>query len=135
MRERTLAILVSSTTCTCCGGFARSPFGKEGGGIFDPRANVWRPLTDLPHYDLAGIIAADRATYEYASGWVLDTRTGDFLNIAPHPDGREVYDQTLAEGPALSLVVFGGQSWSGAAGQLRNEMWRWTPPHRPEPSK
>jgi hypothetical protein len=40
-----------------------------------------------------------------------------------HPDSREVYDQAISEGPALSLVVFGGQSWSGVDGQLRNEMW------------
>jgi hypothetical protein len=102
-------------------------FRAGGGGIYDPGMDLWRPLPDPPHYDLAGIIGDREATYEYASGWVLDTRTGDWLEIAPRPV-TEVFDEVVAEGPDLSLVVFGGQTWASGDGQLVNDMWLWTPP-------
>lgn len=102
-------------------------FGSSGGGIYDPSTNTWRPWPDLPHYDVAGIIADDGATYEYASGWVLDTRSGEWLEVGPRPDVNDVYDEAIAEGPDHGVVVFGGQTWSGGQGQLVNQLWHWTP--------
>jgi len=103
-------------------------FGKAGGGIYDPSRNVWRPLPDPPYHDLAGILGHDGATYEYASGWVLDTRTHDWLNIRDRPDSSDVSEEVVAEGPGSSMIVFGGQRWFSGKGQLVNDAWRWTPP-------
>lgn len=103
-------------------------FGNAGGGVYDPGMDEWSPLPDPPHHDLAGIIGEDGAAYEYASGWVLDTRSGDWLEIQPRPDSLEVYDEVIAAGPTHTLVVFGGQTFSSGAGELLNDTWLWTPP-------
>jgi hypothetical protein len=103
-------------------------FGSGGGGVYDPIENVWRPLPKPPYHDMAGIIGNDEATYEYASGWVLDTRTGAWLSIEPRPDSNEVSDEVVAAGADESLIAFGGQTWATGDGQLLNETWVWTPP-------
>jgi hypothetical protein len=106
-------------------------FGSGGGGIYDPSEDTWRPLPEPPYYDLAGIIADDGATYEYASGWVLDTRTGTWLSIEPRPDSSEVSEEVVVAGADASMIVFGGQTWETGKGQLLNETWIWTPPSSP----
>jgi hypothetical protein len=103
-------------------------FRNAGGGIYDPGTNRWSPLPDPPYHDLAGIIGDGEATYEHASGWVLDTRTGSWLEIEPRPDSSEVYDEVSVAAPHPDLVVFGGQSWVNGEGRLLNDTWLWRPP-------
>jgi hypothetical protein len=50
------------------------------GGIFDPATGSWADLPDPPEAeswrsDMAGVLSSGAASYEYAEGWVLDTRT------------------------------------------------------------
>lgn len=105
-------------------------FRNAGGGIYDPDANQWRPLQDLPHHDMAGIISDAEASYAdgYTSGWVLDTRSARWLEIEPRPDAGDVYDAATAVAPGKSLVVFGGQTWASGEGRLLNDAWLWRPP-------
>jgi hypothetical protein len=103
-------------------------FGSGGGGIYDPSRDVWRPLPDPPYHDMAGLIGAEAAIYEYASGWVLDARTDTWLSVEPRPDSSEVYGEVVGAGPDRTLLVFGGQTWSSGEGQLLNDTWSWTPP-------
>jgi hypothetical protein len=103
-------------------------FRNAGGGIYDPDLNRWSPLPDPPYHDLAGVIGHTEATYAYASGWVLDARTGAWLEIEPRPDSSEIYDEVSATAPNQSLVVFGGQTWTSGEGRLLNDTWVWTPP-------
>lgn len=103
-------------------------FRNASGGIYDPEQDLWRPLPEPPYHDLAGVLGADEATYAYASGWVLDARSGGWLEIEPRPDSSEVYDAVTARGPQLSLLVFGGQTWAGGDGRLVADTWLWRPP-------
>jgi len=103
-------------------------FRGAGGGVYDPELNRWSPLPNPPHHDMAGIIGEDEATYAYAAGWVLDTRSGGWLSIEPRPDAEDVYDVVVATAPEQGLVVFGGQTWTSGEGQLVNDTWLWRPP-------
>ena len=103
-------------------------FMSAAGGIYSPDTNRWRPLPDPPYHDMAGVIGHDDAIYEYAAGWVLDTRTGNWLEIEPRPDTTEFYYETTATAPNRALVVFGGEKWANGEGQLVNDTWIWTPP-------
>jgi hypothetical protein len=103
-------------------------FQTARGGIYDPEVNGWRPLPDLPYHDLAGVIGYAEASYEYAAGWVLDTRTGDWLEIVPRPESSGVYDETVAAVPDQRMVVFGGQAIVNNAIEALNDTWLWTPP-------
>jgi hypothetical protein len=111
-------------------------FRNAGGGIYDPDSNLWSPLPDPPYNDLAGVIGSDEASYAYAyaSGWVLDTRTGAWLEIEPRPDSSAIYDAVTGAAPNLGFVVFGGQTWASGEGQLVNDTWLWKPPPVIEPS-
>jgi len=110
--------------------FLNPHFGDAGGGVLDLRSDSWGPFPDGPDDpdwsgDLAGLVSADGATYEYSDGWVLDARDDEWLEVPPR--GGEVYDESLgAVGQAL--VVFGGQEWDGDEGRLVAETWVWRPP-------
>ncbi len=106
-------------------------FRTAGGGIYDPELNRWRPLPNPPHHDLAGVIADHEATYAQASGWVLDTRSENWLEIEPRPAPVEVFDMVTAAAPGQRMVVFGGQTWWSGEGQLVDDTWLWTPPAMP----
>lgn len=108
--------------------YLNSHFGPEGGGIYDPIADAWSPLPDPPTHDMAGIIGDDEATYEYAAGWVLDTRTATWIEVEQRSPDGEVYDEVVAATADGALFVFGGQTWSGGKGTLLNDAWLWTPP-------
>jgi hypothetical protein len=103
-------------------------FQRAGGGIYDPEVNRWRMLPDPPYHDLAGVIGHDEASYEYASGWVLDTRTGGWLEIEPRPEPSDVYDETIAIASEQRMVVFGGQAFVDGTLMAINDTWLWTPP-------
>lgn len=103
-------------------------FMSARGGIYDPATNRWSALPNLPYHDLAGVIGHDEASYEYAAGWVLDARTGDWLEIEPRPETSEFYYEVIATAPNQGLIVFGGEKWTNDEGQLVNDTWRWTPP-------
>jgi hypothetical protein len=105
-------------------------FRNAGGGIYDAVANAWRPLPEPPYHDLVGVIGDSEASYAdgYASGWLLDARSGGWLEIEPRPADSDIYDVVTAVAPAQRLVVFGGQRWLNGEGQLLNETWLWRPP-------
>jgi hypothetical protein len=103
-------------------------FRGAGGGVYDPELDQWLPLVDAPYHDLAGVIGSDEASYAYAAGWVLDTRSGEWLEIEPRPGAEGVYDALIAPAADLRMVVWGGQTWASGEGQLLNDTWVWSPP-------
>lgn len=114
-------------------GFYLNPHFGPGveGGVFDPNLATWAqfpepPQSDTWRNDMAGVLRDRDATYEYASGWVRDTTTDQWIEIPERPS-------PTGEGESLTnsrrrLVVYGGQDWSGNKGRLLNELWIWTPP-------
>lgn len=107
-------------------------FGRTGGGVLDLRTDEWHPFPDRPPglgdddaMDLAGVIGAGEATFEYSAGWVRDTEHDVWLRIAERPS--PAYDESVT---ALrdALVVFGGQRWDDDTnGELVAETWIWRP--------
>ena len=58
------------------------------GGVYDPVGKQWSDLPEGPasetwNRDMAGVIGSDEATFEYASGWVLDSTTDTWIEIPP----------------------------------------------------
>ncbi|MDW3216735.1 MAG: hypothetical protein R8G01_22285 [Ilumatobacteraceae bacterium] len=101
------------------------------GGVYDPATDTWAdfpqpPASDSWRNDMAGILADNDATYEYAYGWARDTTTDQWIEIPARPgaptDGESITNSER------SLVVYGGQDWTGEQGRLLNEIWTWTPP-------
>ncbi|MBJ7356007.1 hypothetical protein [Nocardioides sp.] len=110
--------------------FLNPHFSEDGGGVLDLRSGTWGPFPagpDDPEWrgDMAGLVTAQGATYEYADGWVLDARDDTWLEVPPR--GGEVYDESVAAA-GQALVVFGGQVWEGGDGRLLAETWVWRPP-------
>jgi hypothetical protein len=101
------------------------------GGVYDPVEKQWSNLPEGPaaetwNGDMAGVVGSDEATFEYAYGWVLDSTTDTWIEIPPRPGSTTTSDSTIAA-VGTSLVVFGGQRWTGSNGELLNEIWRWNP--------
>lgn len=101
------------------GGFYEPNLGKWSGFPEPPESDSWRD-------DMAGVLRAQDATYEYASGWVRDTTADQWIEIPERPS-------PTGEGESLTnsgrrLVVYGGQDWTGGEGRLLNGVWVWTPP-------
>ncbi len=125
-------------------------FGRNAGpgGVYEPGSDTWEHLPEPPDVDswrndMAGILGHDEAFYEYANGWVLDTRDDTWLEIEPHPDvavdirddgipappnqTTGIYQQVVAVGPDRTLILFGGERWIGGEGELFTNTWQWTP--------
>jgi hypothetical protein len=114
-------------------GFYLNPhFGPSvQGGVYDPSTDTWAnfpepPASDSWRNDMAGILLDSDATYEYASGWARDTTTDRWIEIPARP-GAPTEGESITNSER-SLVVFGGQDWTGERGRLLNEVWTWTPP-------
>lgn len=110
--------------------FLNPHYRDEGGGVLDLRTDTWSRFPDGPDDrdwvgDLAGLVSAEGAAYEYDAGWVLDARDDSWLEVPAR--GGEVYDESVGAA-GLSLVVFGGQEWDGDEGRLVAETWVWRPP-------
>jgi hypothetical protein len=115
-------------------GFYLDPqFGNGGdarGGLFNTDTGTWgdlpsRPTSPLWLNDMAGVIGTDDATYESASGWILDTTTGRWIRIEPHPPRPT--DGVAVGNSGRRLVVYGGVDADSSGGRLLNEAWVWTP--------
>lgn len=114
-------------------GFYLNPhFGPSvEGGVYDPSLDTWIGFPEPPQSrswrnDMAGVVRSRDATYEYSSGWVRDTTSDQWIEIPDRP--RASSEGQSLTNSARSLVVYGGQDWTGDDGQLLNEMWIWTPP-------
>ena len=117
-------------------GFYLNPhFGPSvEGGRYDPSTDTWSGLPEPPasaswRDDMAGVLLERDATYEYASGWVRDTATDQWIEIPPRPDAPTEDESITNSG--RRLLVYGGQLWTGEGGELLNELWSWTPPSNP----
>ena len=114
-------------------GFYLNPhFGPSvEGGLYDQRTNTWSDLPIPPaaeswRNDIAGVLLERNATYEYASGWVRDSTTDQWIEVPPRP-GEPTEGESITNSERR-LVVYGGQRWTGAQGELLTEFWVWTPP-------
>ena len=106
-------------------------FGDGGGGVLDLATDTWRRFPDAPAGsdwggDMAGVIGEGEATYEYAAGWVRDTRSDQWVRVPPR--GHPAVDAESVTAVGDALVVFGGQRWGDAGGELLAEAWVWRPP-------
>jgi hypothetical protein len=109
--------------------FLNPHYQEDGGGVLDLVSGTWGPFPDGPddpewRGDLAGLVSADGATYEYSEGWVFDARDDEWLHVPPREG--EVYDDSRGA-VGTSLVVFGGQTWADGDGRLLSETWVWEP--------
>lgn len=114
--------------------FFGHPGDPVGGGVLDLATDRWSPLPAGPGddawtWDMAGVFGEERASYEYAAGWVLDARGADPRWIEVSAVEPRLEEQSVA---ALGerLVAFGGSRWDGGYrdGELVDELWVWTPP-------
>jgi len=108
--------------------FLNPHFSKDGGGVLDLVTDTWGVIPDEGsgwEGDAAGVVADDAATYEYAAGWVFDSRDDTWVEIPAR--GGDVYDDSVAA-VGQALVVFGGQTWEGSEGRLLAQTWIWRPP-------
>jgi hypothetical protein len=108
-------------------------FGRSaGGGEFDPATSQWSALPAPPDAgswqgDMAGVLGAETAIYEYSSGWVLDVPAPTWRFVPP-VDSRTTFPDTAVTAVGRSLFVFGGEDWSTSRGRLLGDAWLWTPP-------
>lgn len=111
------------------------------GGIYDAVTGSWSELPaaiEDPSFshDIAGVIGAATATYQYDSGWALDLPSRQWIEIP------ELYEWTTGNGRPLTsagthaaagrrLFVHGGLRWisnKDPTGAPINDAWLWTPP-------
>lgn len=95
------------------------------GGRYNPNLDTWSGFPDPPESDswlndMAGILRAHDATYEYSSGWVRDTTTDQWIEIPerPSPTGE---DASLANS-GRRLVVAGGPPSASSYGSTRGSI-------------
>lgn len=105
-----------------------------GGGVLDLATGRWSAFPEAPDDaswagDMAGVIGAGLATYEYADGWVLDARAAapQWVEVPAAAPGLEEQSVTAV---GERLVAFGGARWDEGYrdGRLLDELWVWTPP-------
>jgi hypothetical protein len=105
-------------------------FGNEGGAVLDLETDTWRALPDGnpdDQGDLAGVVGAEEASYEYDHGWVRDVVADRWVEI---PDHAPTTSGESVAAVGSDLVVIGGQDWgrSGDDGRLVDEAWVWRLP-------
>lgn len=106
-------------------------FPGADGGVFNPSTNSWMPLPDPPiteswQGDMAGILTDDHGIYEHVSGWVLNARSLEWVEVLPRPTAKNVFDETITAVGA-QMIVFGGRSGGDTGGNPLNETWVWNP--------
>jgi hypothetical protein len=109
------------------------PDDDGGGGVLDLGTDRWSRLPAGPDAsswtgDMAGVIGDSPASYEYASGWVLDARAATPRWVEVPPVGPGLEEQSVAA-VGERLVTFGGAQWDEdyRDGQLLDALWVWTP--------
>ncbi len=105
-------------------------FGAMEGGIHDVATDTWTPLPAAPSSDrwrgdIAGVIGAGTASYEYAQGWMLDLRSDSWVEVAL-PGSEASQASVIAVGDALFVV--GGHHWTDGEVRVDGGVSLWKPP-------
>lgn len=104
--------------------------------ILDPATGRWSGLPALDGdegVDLYGVVDGDESAYEVSSigghgrARLYDARSGEYVTLGAPPGREDVHDDA-STAVGSSLLVFGGQQWSGSRdGSLLRDAWLWTP--------